>query len=59
VATPEEQLEHIFGWKSQMSGDDIIPILEWWKAICALQPLLKKYHTKYLNNNIYTQEMGG
>jgi hypothetical protein len=28
VATPEEQLEHIFGWKSQMSGDDIIPILE-------------------------------
>ena len=52
VATLGEQLESIFGWKVRTSGDGIIPILEWGKAICALQHLLKKYHEKYPENNV-------
>ena len=52
MTTLGEQLESIFGWKACMSGDGIIPILEWGKAICTLQHLLKKYHEKYPENNV-------
>ena len=52
VATLGEQLEQIFGWKTHTSVDGIIPILEWGKAICAVHPLLKKYHKRYPENNV-------
>ena len=52
IATLGEQLERVFGWKARTSGDCILPILERGKAICALHPVLKKYHEKYPENNV-------
>jgi hypothetical protein len=52
VATPGEQPEHIFGWKTRSSGDGIIQIRKWGKAICALHPILKQYYEKYPSNNV-------
>jgi len=52
VATLGGQLEGIFGWKTQTSGDGIIPIVEWGRAIHLLHPLLKKYHETYPDNNV-------
>jgi hypothetical protein len=52
VATLGEQLKHIFGWKTQSSGDGIIQIRERGKAICALHPILKQYYKKYPSNNV-------
>ena len=41
IATLGEQLEGVFGWNAQTSGDGVLPILECGKAICALHTILK------------------
>jgi hypothetical protein len=52
VATLDEQLEHVFGWKARTTGDSIISIVERGYAICALVPIFEKYFEKYPNNNV-------
>jgi hypothetical protein len=52
IATLGEQLEGVFGWNAQTSGDGVIPILECGKAICALYPILKENHEKFPDNNV-------
>ena len=52
VATLGEQLEHAFGWRSRTTGDNIIPIVERGKAICALHPILVDFYTRFPDNNV-------
>ena len=52
VAAMGEQLESVFGWSTQTTGDGILNISQQGTGIQAIQPILAEFFAKYPENAV-------